>query len=42
MAKDKKKDRNNDVSFDNDQLGENKNNVSSGISGGQGNIKPKK
>lgn len=42
MAKGKSKDRNNDVSFDNDQLGENKTNNGGGIRGGQGNIKPKK
>ncbi len=42
MAKDKNKDQNNDVSFDNDQLGENKTNNGGGPRGGQGNIKPKK
>ncbi len=42
MEQKKNKDKNNDVSFDNDQLGENKTNNGGGTRGGQGNIKPKK
>ncbi|MDF2985702.1 MAG: hypothetical protein K0R50_1212 [Eubacterium sp.] len=40
MDKNKNKDSNNDVSFDNDQLGENKNNNGGGKKGGTGKPKP--
>ncbi len=40
MANNKNKDPNNDVSFENDQLGENKNSNGGGKKGGSGKPKP--